>query len=270
MSKQDFYATLGLDKSADEAAIKSAYRKLAMKYHPDKNPGDKAAEQKFKDINEAYDVLKDPQKRAAYDRFGHQAFDGRGFGQGGHPGFDFGDSFSDVFEDLFGEFMGGARRRGGTSPARRGADIRFNLNITLEDAFHGKEQKVRVNATDSCGDCGGSGARAGSRPQTCPQCKGSGQIRLQQGFFMVQKTCGNCQGAGQVISDPCRTCSGSGRVQKEKTLSVKIPAGVEDGNRIRLSGEGEAGIRGGPPGDLYIFVSVRPHELFKRHGENLY
>lgn len=271
MSKQDYYATLGLDRGADEAAIKSAYRKLAMKYHPDKNPGDKTAEQKFKDINEAYDVLKDPQKKAAYDRFGHQAFDGRGFGQGGHPGFDFGDSFSDVFEDLFGEFMGGARRRGGgTSPARRGADIRFNLNISLEDAFHGKEQKIQVNATDSCGDCSGSGARAGSRPQTCPQCKGTGQIRLQQGFFMVQKTCGNCQGAGQVISDPCRTCSGSGRVQKEKTLSVKIPAGVEDGNRIRLSGEGEAGIRGGPPGDLYIFVSVRPHELFKRHGENLY
>ncbi len=276
MSKQDYYATLGVEKGADEAAIKSAYRKLAMKYHPDKNPGDASAEQKFKDINEAYDVLKDPQKKAAYDRFGHQAFQGGGFGGAGgfgggaaHPGF--GDSFSDVFEDLFGEFMGGGRRQGGgRSAARRGADLRYNLSIPLEDAFSGVEETVHVNATVACGQCHGNGAREGSRPETCPECRGTGQTRMQQGFFVVQKTCGNCQGAGQVISDPCRACSGAGRVQKEKTLSVKIPAGVEDGNRIRLSGEGEAGIRGGPPGDLYIFVSVQPHRLFKRHGENLY
>lgn len=273
MSKQDFYATLGVDKGADEKALKSAYRKLAMKYHPDKNPGDSAAEQKFKDINEAYDVLKDPQKKAAYDRFGHQAFQGGGFGQAsrGHPGADFGNSFSDVFEDLFGEFMGGGRGRGGgRSAARRGADLKYSLNVSLEEAFAGKEETVRVRANATCGDCHGSGAKEGSKPQTCPDCRGTGQTRMQQGFFVVQKTCGTCQGAGQVISDPCRTCSGAGRVQREKTLSVKIPAGVEDGNRIRLSGEGEAGVRGGPTGDLYIFVSVRPHELFKRNGENIY
>jgi len=276
MAKRDFYETLGVDRGADEAAVKSAYRKLAMKYHPDKNPGDASAEQKFKDINEAYDVLKDPQKKAAYDRFGHQAFEGGGFGGGGFGGAQnagFGDSFSDVFEDLFGEFMGGGRRRGPggqRSAARRGADLRFNLTIGLDDAFTGKDETIRVGATQSCGDCHGSGAREGSRPETCPDCRGTGQTRMQQGFFVVQRTCGTCQGAGQVISDPCRTCSGSGRVQKEKTLSVKIPAGVEDGNRIRLAGEGEAGIRGGPPGDLYIFVSIRPHKLFKRQAENLF
>lgn len=272
MSKQDYYTTLGVEKGADGAALKSAYRKLAMKYHPDKNPGDAAAEQNFKDLNEAYDVLKDPQKKAAYDRFGHQAFEGGGFGQGGggHPGADFGNSFSDVFEDLFGEFMGGGRGGGTRSAARRGADLKYSLNVSLEEAFSGKEETIRVSAHSSCGDCHGSGAKEGSQPQTCPNCRGTGQTRMQQGFFVVQKTCGNCQGAGQVISDPCRTCSGAGRVQKDKTLSVKIPAGVEDGNRIRLSGEGEAGVRGGPTGDLYIFVSVRPHELFKRNAENIY
>ncbi len=276
MAKQDFYSTLGVDKGADEAALKLAYRKLAMKYHPDKNPGDASAEQKFKEINEAYDILKDPQKRAAYNQFGHAAFEGGGFGQGGFGAGGFGrrtqpggESFHDVFEDLFGDFMGGRQRRPRTA-ARRGADLRYNLTISLDEAFSGKDQSLDVNATASCSECGGSGARKGSQPQTCPDCNGTGRTRLQQGFFMVERTCSSCHGAGQVISDPCRPCSGSGRVSKKKSLSVKIPAGVEEGTRIRLSGEGEAGIRGGPAGDLYLFISIKPHPLFKREGSTLY
>ena len=273
MAKSDYYATLGVDRRADDAALKSAYRKLAMKYHPDKNPDDAAAEQKFKEVNEAYDALKNPQKRAAYDQFGHAAFESggfggaQGFGGGRHPG---GDAFSDVFEDLFGDFMGGGRGRQPRSAARRGADLRFNLAISLEEAFHGKSQSLDVTATVKCGECNGSGAGKGSTPQTCPDCKGAGRMRMQQGFFVVERTCPTCQGAGQIISDPCRPCSGSGRVQKKKSLSVKIPAGVEEGTRIRLSGEGEAGVRGGPSGDLYIFISIKPHALFKREGSTIY
>jgi len=275
MAKDDYYSVLGVEKGADEATIKRAYRKLAMQYHPDQNAGDKGAEQKFKEINEAYDVLKDGQRRAAYDQFGHAAFEGGGFGGGRGPqgAHGFGQDFSDVFEDLFGDFMGGGgggRQRQRRSSARRGSDLRFNLKIDLEDAFFGKEQSIDVTSSATCGDCSGSGAKAGSKPQTCRDCQGTGRQRMQQGFFMVERTCGNCQGAGEVISDPCRTCSGSGRVQKKKSLSVKIPAGVEEGTRIRLSGEGEAGIRGGPTGDLYIFISIKAHPFFKRSGETLH
>ena len=271
MAKDDFYSVLGVERDADEATIKRAYRKLAMQYHPDRNSGDKAAEHKFKEVNEAYDVLKDSQRRSAYDQFGHAAFESGGFGgtrgpQGG-PGF--GQNFSDVFEDLFGEFMGGRHKRPRSS-ARRGSDLRLNLKIELENAFFGKEQSIDVTSSVTCGDCSGSGAKAGSKPQTCRDCQGTGRQRLQQGFFMVERTCGNCQGAGEVISDPCRTCSGTGRVQKKKSLSVKIPAGVEEGTRIRLSGEGEAGMRGGPTGDLYIFISIKPHRFFRRSGETLH
>ena len=271
MAKDDYYSVLGVGHDADEATIKRAYRKLAMQYHPDRNAGDKTAEHKFKEVNEAYDVLKDGQRRSAYDQFGHAAFESGGFGgargpQGG-PGF--GQNFSDVFEDLFGEFMGGRHKRPRSS-ARRGSDLRLNLKIELEDALFGKEQSIDVTSSVTCGDCSGSGAKAGSKPQTCPNCQGTGRQRLQQGFFMVERTCGNCQGAGEVISDPCRTCSGTGRVQKKKSLSVKIPAGVEEGTRIRLSGEGEAGMRGGPTGDLYIFISIKAHRFFRRSGETLH
>jgi molecular chaperone DnaJ len=280
MAKQDFYKTLGVEKGASPEDIKKAYRKLAKECHPDKNAGDKAAEQKFKDLNEAYDVLKDPEKRAAYDHFGHQAFERGGFGPGGfagaggRPGFDFHHTFSDVFEDLFGEFMGGMGagpgRRGARPAARRGQDVRVNLAITLEEAFHGKEAEVTVSTPVACEDCHGTGAKAGSKPATCPECHGSGRQRLQQGFFMMERTCARCNGAGQVISDPCAACHGSGRVSRRRTLSVKIPKGVEDGTRIRLSGEGEAGVRGGPAGDLYIFVSIAPHKIFRRQGETLF
>lgn len=274
MAKNDYYSVLGVERNADEATIKHAYRKLAMEYHPDRNSGDKEAEKKFKEINEAYDVLKDSQRRAAYDQFGHAAFEGGGFGGFGgarsaQSTHGFGQQFSDVFEDLFGEFMGGRQARP-RSAARRGADLRFNLKIDLEDAFFGKEQSVDVSASAACGDCGGSGAKTGSKPRTCPNCQGTGRQRMQQGFFMVERTCANCYGAGEVISDPCHTCSGTGRVQKKKSLSVKIPAGVEEGTRIRLSGEGEAGMRGGPAGDLYIFISIKTHPFFKRNGETLY
>lgn len=270
MAKRDYYEVLGVEKDADDATIKRAYRKRAMEYHPDQNAGDKEAEAKFKEINEAYDVLKDQQRRAAYDQFGHAAFEGGGFGGGARPGGPgFGQSFHDIFDDLFGEFMGG-RQRPQRSAARRGADLRFNLKIDLEDAFFGKEQNINVGSSVSCDDCGGSGAKTGSKPETCPNCQGTGRQRMQQGFFMVERTCANCHGAGEVISDPCRTCSGTGRVQKKKSLAVKIPAGVEEGTRIRLSGEGEAGMRGGPTGDLYIFISIKPHRFFKRQGETLY
>ncbi|WP_026479220.1 molecular chaperone DnaJ [Ahrensia sp. 13_GOM-1096m] len=270
MAKADFYETLGVVKSADDKELKSAYRKMAMKYHPDKNPGDASAEAKFKECNEAYETLKDPQKRAAYDRFGHAAFEQGGMGGGGGP---FGGAaaggFSDIFEDIFGEMMGGGRRQSSGGRAR-GADLRYNLEISLEEAFAGKTASIRVPTNKSCDTCSGTGAKPGSSPTTCTTCSGTGRVRASQGFFSVERTCPTCNGRGEVISDPCTDCSGQGRVNEERTLSVNIPAGIEDGTRIRLSGEGEAGFRGGPTGDLYIFISVRPHEFFQRDGADLY
>lgn len=278
MAKRDYYEVLGVGRSADEKELKAAYRKLAKQFHPDANPGDQKAETKFKEINEAYDVLKDPQKKAAYDRFGHQAFEnGMGGGRGG-AGFgpDFNSSMSDIFEDLFGDFMGGGGGRGrrgggrGGSGAARGADLRYNMEISLTEAFTGKSAQIRVPSSVSCETCSGSGAKPGTAPKTCSTCGGHGAVRSQSGFFTVERTCPSCQGRGQVISDPCKDCGGQGRVTKERTLSVNIPAGVEDGTRIRLSSEGEAGLRGGPSGDLYIFLSVRPHEFFQRDGADLF
>lgn len=264
MAKSDFYDLLSVGRDAGEAEIKKSYRKLAMQYHPDRNPGDAGAEKKFKEVSEAYEVLKDKDKRAAYDRFGHAAFDGAATGHA--SGFDFAGGFSDIFDDLFGEFTGA--RRGRTS-AQRGADLRYNLQISLEDAFNGKQASVKVPGTVTCNSCAGTGAKPGTSPKTCASCGGHGKIRSQQGFFTVERTCPTCNGIGRVIADPCRDCSGGGRVRKQKTLSVTIPPGVEDGTRIRLAGEGEAGSRGGPAGDLYIFLSVKPHRLFRRDGSNI-
>lgn len=268
MAKRDFYETLGVDRGADEGALKSAYRKLAMKYHPDRNPDDPSAEAQFKELNEAYDVLKDPQKRAAYDRFGHDAFEGGMGGRPGGGGFEgFGAGFSDIFDEMFGDFMGGRRSGGG---ARRGADLRYNMNISLEEAFKGKQTEIQIPSTVSCGDCSGSGAKAGSQPVSCKACQGRGRVRVQQGFFTIERACSTCGGAGRVIENPCGTCRGNGRIQKEKTLSVNIPAGVEDGTRIRLAGEGEAGGPSAPPGDLYIFLAIDNHPIFKRDGADIY
>ncbi len=264
MAKSDFYDLLNVGRDSGEAEIKKSYRKLAMQYHPDRNPGDAGAEKKFKEVSEAYEVLKDKDKRAAYDRFGHAAFDGAAAGHA--SGFDFAGGFSDIFDDLFGEFTG-ARR--GRTAAQRGADLRYNLQISLEDAFKGKQASVKVPGTVACKSCSGTGAKPGTSPKTCASCGGHGKIRSQQGFFTVERTCPTCNGIGRVIADPCRDCSGSGRVRKQKTLAVTIPAGVEDGTRIRLAGEGEAGTRGGPAGDLYIFLSVKPHRLFQRDGSNI-
>ncbi|HML13149.1 MAG TPA: molecular chaperone DnaJ, partial [Xanthobacteraceae bacterium] len=237
----------------------------AMKWHPDRNPGDKDSEHRFKEINEAYDCLKDDQKRAAYDRFGHAAFEHGGMGgQGAGFGADFASTFSDIFEDLF---SGGRRGRGGRE---RGADLRYNMEITLEEAFEGKTAQVRIPTSVTCEACSGSGAKSGSKPKTCPTCGGAGKVRHQQGFFTLERTCVSCQGRGQVIENPCPSCSGSGRVMRERTLSVNVPPGVEDGTRIRLAGEGEAGVRGGPNGDLYIFLSLAPHQFFQRDGADLH
>ena len=267
MAKRDYYETLGIRKNASATELKAAYRKLAMQHHPDRNPGDKASETRFKEVNEAYEVLKDDHKRAAYDQFGHAAFES-GMGAGARGGnFDFG-SFADVFDDLFGDFMGaGGRRRG---PQSRGADLRYNLEITLEEAFAGKQAQIRVPTTVRCEACSATGSAKGAPPGVCPSCRGAGRVRAQQGFFTIERTCPTCSGTGRVISDPCEVCSGSGRVHREKTLSVTIPQGVEDGTRIRLAGEGEAGTRGGTPGDLYIFVSVAPHRFFQRDGSSVY
>ena len=266
MSKRDYYDVLGLKKGATPEELKKAFRKLAMDHHPDRNPHDKSAEHKFKELNEAYDVLKDDQKRAAYDRFGHAAFEqGRGGGGAGGPEFGFGAGFADIFEDMFGDIMG----RRGPNAAARGGDLRYNMEVTLEEAFAGKSAQVKVPSSVPCGDCKGSGGRDGAAPIECPTCKGAGKTRATQGFFTIERTCPTCQGAGRVIRDPCRGCGGSGRVRKEKTLSVSIPAGVEDGTRIRLSGEGEAGMRGAPNGDLYIFLAIKPHRLFQRDGANI-
>lgn len=265
--KADYYDLLGVGRDADEGELKKAYRNLAKEHHPDRNLGDDSAEHKFKEINEAYDVLKDPQTRAAYDRFGHAAFDGTGGQQAGGFGAEFTGSMSDIFDDLFGNFMGG---RGGDGRHSQGADLRYNMEITLENAFHGKQTEINVPGTAKCESCGGAGAAKGTQPKPCPTCAGDGRVRAQQGFFSVERTCPSCHGQGQIIETPCGDCSGAGRVQKDRVLSVNIPSGVEEGMRIRLTGEGEAGAHGGPAGDLYLFLSVAPHDLFQRDGANLH
>ncbi|WP_414830481.1 molecular chaperone DnaJ [Alteromonas sp. H39] len=265
MSKRDYYEVLGVDKSAGEREIKKAYKKLAMKYHPDRTQGDKALEDKFKEIQEAYEILTDSQKRAAYDQYGHAGVDPNRGGAGFGGGADFGDIFGDVFGDIFGGGRGGRQSR-----ARQGADLRYNLELSLEEAVRGKDVDIRVPTLVECDKCDGSGAKAGSKPTTCPTCHGNGQVQMRQGFFAVQQTCPTCSGKGQIISDPCTKCRGQGRVEKTKTLNVKIPAGVDTGDRIRLSGEGEAGEAGAPPGDLYVQVHVREHKIFARDGNNLY
>ena len=278
MAKKDFYQILGVDKKTPADELKKAYRKLAMQYHPDKNPGNKEAEAKFKELSEAYDVLKDDQKRAGYDRFGHAAFEGGGMGgaRGGAAAGGMGGGaggFSDIFEEMFGDFMGQqGRGRGaaGGDGARRGADLSYEMEVTLEEAFKGKESPVKVATWQTCATCTGSGAEKGSKPEVCDTCRGVGRVRAQQGFFTVERTCPSCSGVGQTIKSPCHGCGGSGRTRKEKTLSVSVPSGIEDGTRIRLAGEGEAGVRGGQPGDLYVFLSIKPHRFFQREGSNLY
>ncbi len=272
MAKRDYYELLGVGRDASETDIKKAYRKKAMEHHPDRNAQDPKAEAHFKEINEAYDVLKDGQKKAAYDRFGHAAFENGGGGgaRGGfHGGGDFASAFSDVFEDLFGDFMGGGQR-GGARGRARGSDLRYNLKLTLEDAFHGKQATINVPSSATCDVCEGTGAEGGAEPLTCPTCSGHGKVRAQQGFFTVERTCPTCAGRGQIIKNPCRACGGAGVVRKDRTLNVNVPAGVETGTRIRLAGEGEAGLRGGPPGDLYIFIEVENHPIFQRENQDLY
>ncbi len=268
MAKADFYDLLGVDRSAGEADLKSAYRKLAKKYHPDINPGDAAAEKKFKQISEAYDVLKDAQSRAAYDQFGHAAFEGGGAGAAG-AGFGGGANFTDFgsMGDIFEEFFGNTQRG---NQQRRGADLRTEVNITLEDAFSGTERQISLTHAVACTPCGGTGARAGTTATTCSMCHGHGKVRAQQGFFMVERPCQQCGGTGQMIGDPCRDCRGRGHLQKKRNLSVAVPAGVEDGTRIRLSNEGDAGPHGAPAGDLYVFVNIRPHAFLQRDGADLY
>ena len=275
MAKRDYYEVLGLSKGASAEAIKKAYRTKAKELHPDRNKDDPKAETQFKEAGEAYDVLKDPEKKAAYDRFGHAAFDGgMGGGGGARPGGfgdqgDFASAFSDVFDDLFGDFMGGGRG-GGRHRAARGADLRYNLRITLEEAYSGQQKTISVPTSVSCASCDGSWAEGGAEPSTCPTCSGMGKVRAQQGFFTVERTCPTCSGLGQIINNPCKACNGQGRVERERSLSVNIPAGVETGTRIRLAGEGEAGMRGGPTGDLYIFIEVAQHALFEREETNLF
>lgn len=265
MTKRDYYDVLGVKRDADEAEIKKAYKRSAMKYHPDRNPDNKEAEDLFKEASEAYEVLSDEQKRAAYDRMGHAAFEqGGAADQGGFGGANFGDIFGDVFGDIFG---GGARQRGGP---QRGADLKYTLAMDLEQAVKGTTTKIRVPTLVACKPCSGSGAKPGSKPAQCKTCGGAGQVRMQQGFFSVQQGCPTCRGRGTVISDPCTACRGQGRVEEEKVLSVKVPAGVDNGDRIRLGGEGEAGVAGGPSGDLYVQVAVRPHRIFERDGAHLY
>ncbi len=272
MAKRDYYETLGVSRSASADELKKAYRAKAKELHPDRNPDNPTAEADFKEINEAYDILKDAEKKAAYDRFGHAAFEG-GTGASAGGGFrpqggEFSSAFSDVFDDLFGDFMGGGRARGGQTT--RGSDLRYNLRVTLEEAFSGKQTVIDVPGSTACDSCNGTGAAGGAEPTTCPTCSGMGKVRAQQGFFTIERSCPTCGGRGQTIKDPCTSCAGQGRVQKERSLNVNIPAGVETGTRIRLAGEGEAGLRGGPPGDLYIFIHVDEHALFERDGQDLF
>lgn len=273
MAKRDYYDVLGVNKGASPDEVKKAYRTKAKELHPDRNRDNPEAETQFKEANEAYEVLKDADKKAAYDRYGHAAFEG-GMGGGPRPGGpgggDFSSAFSDVFEDLFGDFMGGGRGGGGRQRATRGSDLRYNLRISLEDAHQGLQKAITVPTSVSCASCEGTGAEGGAEPQACPTCNGMGKVRAQQGFFTVERTCPTCAGVGQIIKNPCKKCSGAGREQKERSLSVNIPAGVETGTRIRLAGEGEAGLRGGPAGDLYIFIEVQEHDLFERDGVDLY
>ncbi len=275
MAKRDYYEVLGVAKGASADEIKKGYRQKAKELHPDRNSDNPKAESQFKEANEAYEVLKDADKKAAYDRYGHAAFEG-GMGGGGRPGAgfgggqgDFSSAFSDVFDDLFGDFMG-QRGGGGGRRAARGADLRYNLRISLEDAYVGIQKSINVPTSVQCGSCKGSGAEGGAEPTTCPTCSGMGKVRAQQGFFTVERTCPTCSGMGQIVQNPCKTCRGAGRVEKDRQLSVNIPAGVETGTRIRLAGEGEAGMRGGPSGDLYIFLEVTEHDLFERDGPNLF
>ena len=271
MEKRDYYEVLGVERRCDDGVLKSAFRKLAMKYHPDRNRGDDGAEVKFKEVGEAYETLRDPQRRAAYDRFGHAAFENGG--PGGRGGFnaDFSSSMSSVFDDIFGEFMGGGRARGRSGGGReRGADLRFDMEITLEEAHAGKTAEIMVPTKVVCSTCSGGGAKPGSAPATCSTCQGHGRVRSAQGFFSIERTCPTCHGRGSVINDPCLVCHGSGRTTEERKLSVNIPAGIEDGTRIRLAAEGEAGLRGGVSGDLYIFLSISPHEFFQRDGADIF
>ncbi|MDP6840535.1 MAG: molecular chaperone DnaJ [Rhodospirillales bacterium] len=269
MAKEDYYKVLGIDRDSGADDVKKAYRKRAMQYHPDRNPGDAEAEKKFKELNEANDVLSDEQKRAAYDRFGHDAFEQGGAGGGAGFGPGFGSGFADIFDEMFGDFAGRGGGRGGRR-ASRGADLRYNMEITLAQAYNGAKTNIRVPASVQCKDCSGIGSKGGAQPDTCPACHGHGSVRAQQGFFTIERTCPTCQGQGKVIKEACPACSGSGRTQQEKTLAVTIPAGVEDGTRIRLAGEGEAGMQGAAAGDLYIFISVATHRIFNREGPNIY
>ena len=279
----NYYDTLGISKNASDADIKQAYRKLAMQYHPDRNKGDKAAEEKFKEINEAYETLKDPQKKAAYDRYGHEAYKNASNGGGFNPNaggfsshgfnFDFGGGGGSPFSDIFEEFFGGSSMGGGTRaghPEMRGSDLRYETSITLEEAFQGKDIELKIKTNVKCNDCKGTGSEGGTKPKSCPACHGTGAMRFNQGFFVVEKTCTSCNGTGSIIENSCKTCRGAGRHMQTKTLNIKIPAGVDNGTRIRLAGEGEAGLRGGAPGDLYIFVSVQPHRLFRREGSTIH
>lgn len=267
MAKRDYYEILGVERSADEKEIKRAYRKLAMKYHPDRNPDNDAAVEKFKEASEAYEILADGQKRAAYDQFGHAGVDGQagagGFGGGGA-------SFADIFGDVFGDIFGGGGGPGGRGRSNRGADLRYTLELDLENAVHGTTVKIRIPSHVTCKTCSGSGAEKGSQPETCGTCRGIGQVRMQQGFFSVQQACPSCQGTGKVVRNPCKSCHGAGRVEEQKTLSVKVPPGVDTGDRIRLAGEGEPGIQGGPSGDLYVQIAVKEHSIFTRDGRNIY
>ena len=279
MAKRDYYTVLGLNRDASEEDIKKSYRRLAMKHHPDRNPDDKSSEDKFKEAKEAYEILSDAKKRAAYDQFGHAGVDAsagfgaagaRGFGAGGPEGFG---GFADAFGDIFGEIFGGVGPGGGRSRGNgvyRGADLRYNLELSLEEAARGTEAKIRIPALEQCATCHGSGAKPGTQPRTCPACHGQGQVRVSQGFFSIQQTCPQCHGAGKIIPEPCPTCEGVGRIKRHKTLSVKIPAGVDQDDRIRLSGEGEAGLNGGPAGDLYVVVNLKSHPVFQRENNDLH